>query len=570
MNCADLNCERLKMEDTLKCEACAQDGIEKSATAFCVDCQDFLCLQCSEQHCLPKPMKYHKLLSHEQMPKRKAATSLSEECAKHKSEIIKFFCKNHNIVGCSICIVTVHRTCKNVYALSDLTKNVEQSQLCREIKTELKEIEDLFCAQSLKITNQGQISEQCYKSVILELEKRREEINKQFAKLEQDMKAELSKVCKENSSKMKQLSDSCTTKLDSIEKIKSDLELLEETKQEKQLFIALKKTEMQLEQMKSELSKIEKVTTVKRVELRPSAISKSLVERKDSLGLLQVCTRQTDTPDRKGDGYQATGISKLVELSPNATVATDYRKCQVRVYGQNFYIIQQVSFATGPWDLTKSGADIVAVTFPHEKKIKFLYIRNNIQEVGNMLVPGQCRGIAAVDNKFVVTFSNPAGLKILNEIGVLVDVPLITTTTALREPAYVAADENKNIFVTDPANAVVKISIDGRIERVSRSIKMPLHIGFFTGALLISECKSGIIHFLNYDLIQQKTDCTFTNFDGEISLTPTSISLQAVMKINAEDYCMPHKLQNARNAMNNSDNTDAGSGSASGKKCIIS
>ncbi|XP_053400548.1 uncharacterized protein LOC128557310 [Mercenaria mercenaria] len=538
------------VDKNLKCEACEVDGIQKPATAFCVDCQDYLCFDCSSYHCVPKPTKHHKVLLQHEMPGRKASTSLSEDCAKHKGETIKFYCKGHKALGCHTCIATVHRTCTSLQAITDFTKDIDKAPLYNEVKKEVKEMAQMFKAQKNRIQEKDQLSRRCNATALTQMRQRRVIINKQFDKLEQNIEKESAKMSREDTLKMKQLYDSCTAKLDALEEIKSDLDLLEETKQQKQLFIATVKTAVKIREMKSALLTIKADTKIRQFQLFPNTLSNSLAVREDSLGQLEICEFENNMQADSKSSYEQVGISTLIEMQSTDVVATDYQRCLVVLYDCNFTKKGHLKVSTGPWDMTRTSENVVAVTLPHEKKIKFLYVDNRIQDVSQISAPGNCRGIAAVNDKLAVTFSNPAGIKILSGIGeVIKDIPLNTTTVQLKEPAYVAVDEDKNIFVTDPVtNSVAKMNLIGCVQGVCRDIKKPLHICVHDKNLLVSECDSAIVHILTPDFKKLGTEDSFSkDYIGDVSISPRGVSFQGILKMKQEELeTTLHELSNVQ------------------------
>ncbi|XP_053405368.1 uncharacterized protein LOC128558947 [Mercenaria mercenaria] len=135
-----------KANKNLKCEACEADGIQKPAIAFCIDCQDYLCFDCSSYHCVTKPTKHHKVLLQHEMPERKASTSLSEDCAKHKelqTRLIEFY--RENVLHMSaIPLQSEGNMCdfKNVYVRPRMM--IETKDEFNEKATDVLSMSDIF------------------------------------------------------------------------------------------------------------------------------------------------------------------------------------------------------------------------------------------------------------------------------------------------------------------------------------------------------------------------------------------------------------------------------------------
>ncbi|XP_045194837.1 tripartite motif-containing protein 66-like [Mercenaria mercenaria] len=117
-----------KTEKSRNCEPCEEGGDVFTAFGFCVDCQNYLCESCFKCHCIPKPMKKHRLLNTVEMPRKKVSEDLSEICKKHEGETIRYYCKNHDVVGCNSCMLLEHKPCQEICGLNEMAQDVETSQ----------------------------------------------------------------------------------------------------------------------------------------------------------------------------------------------------------------------------------------------------------------------------------------------------------------------------------------------------------------------------------------------------------------------------------------------------------
>jgi hypothetical protein len=59
------------------------------------------------------------------------------KCKKHDDEIIKFYCRSHNVVGCGDCIVLEHTSCKPEY-IKDLAKTFTDGDVYESIVKHLR------------------------------------------------------------------------------------------------------------------------------------------------------------------------------------------------------------------------------------------------------------------------------------------------------------------------------------------------------------------------------------------------------------------------------------------------
>ena len=63
------------------------------------------------------------------------------KCDKHDNEIIKFYCRSHDVVGCGDCIVLEHTTCKPEY-IKDLAKTFIDGDMYKAIAKRVENLEE--------------------------------------------------------------------------------------------------------------------------------------------------------------------------------------------------------------------------------------------------------------------------------------------------------------------------------------------------------------------------------------------------------------------------------------------
>jgi xanthine dehydrogenase molybdopterin-binding subunit B len=71
--------------------------------------------------------------------RKQGTMSQAEKCKKHQTENIKYYCCNHDLVGCGDCIVSYHQKCETKF-IRNLAKNIEESS---DFKNILKGVNNL-------------------------------------------------------------------------------------------------------------------------------------------------------------------------------------------------------------------------------------------------------------------------------------------------------------------------------------------------------------------------------------------------------------------------------------------
>ncbi|XP_060590478.1 E3 ubiquitin-protein ligase TRIM33-like [Ruditapes philippinarum] len=121
---------------TVLCQPCECDGDTIEAEAFCETCNEFICSPCLKVHRKLAVSKNHVIKSKDEMPisREKQKDPCTELCSVHHTEIIKFYCEDHNSVGCGDCMVLSHKTC-SVKLVSDVSDNYDTCEELVQIKS---------------------------------------------------------------------------------------------------------------------------------------------------------------------------------------------------------------------------------------------------------------------------------------------------------------------------------------------------------------------------------------------------------------------------------------------------
>ncbi|XP_045156436.2 E3 ubiquitin-protein ligase TRIM33-like [Mercenaria mercenaria] len=105
------------------CCVCAGKKITRKAENFCVECQDYYCIPCTDTHKTFPLMRGHKLLDKSDFSTHFLLSSLpcfpTERCKIHKAKILDMFCKNHDEIVCVTCVAINHRACQSIHSIPD-------------------------------------------------------------------------------------------------------------------------------------------------------------------------------------------------------------------------------------------------------------------------------------------------------------------------------------------------------------------------------------------------------------------------------------------------------------------
>ncbi|XP_060577127.1 uncharacterized protein LOC132734410 [Ruditapes philippinarum] len=114
----------------IMCQPCLSKDKKTVAEKFCLTCNEFQCIDCSDVHNVLAVFKSHKLLN----VKEANAT----RCDKHQ-KVLDLFCEDENKLCCSTCAIVDHRKCHSVVEVEEIAgKMTSPSSNLEEILQEAK------------------------------------------------------------------------------------------------------------------------------------------------------------------------------------------------------------------------------------------------------------------------------------------------------------------------------------------------------------------------------------------------------------------------------------------------
>ncbi|XP_063397147.1 uncharacterized protein LOC134681446 [Mytilus trossulus] len=121
------------------CDPCSGEGTSSAAIRFCSDCEEHLCKDCVEYHKKFKATKSHHLIDLTSILKSKIPIAKSC-CEVHQHVPLDFYCTQHDIVCCRVCIPSDHQSCKEVIPLEVASKHIKKSALYEDTLNEWQNI----------------------------------------------------------------------------------------------------------------------------------------------------------------------------------------------------------------------------------------------------------------------------------------------------------------------------------------------------------------------------------------------------------------------------------------------
>jgi len=102
------------------CGICDVCHISKPSEVWCPECDQGLCIDCTQHHSLSNASRNHSTIPISEYQKLPSFVLESREFCNEHSERFQLYCKEHGCICCRICMVENHSECKNVTILEKI------------------------------------------------------------------------------------------------------------------------------------------------------------------------------------------------------------------------------------------------------------------------------------------------------------------------------------------------------------------------------------------------------------------------------------------------------------------
>ncbi|XP_063408182.1 uncharacterized protein LOC134691545 [Mytilus trossulus] len=126
------------------CDICSLRDIFKPATVWCSECDESICPECQEHHCLSKATNGHPTLAIEDFMKLPVfVRAINIRCEEHK-ENIDWYCTTHAAPCCSKCLKYNHENCLDIKPIHEIEENIKSSSTFSDIKSRCTHLRDVY------------------------------------------------------------------------------------------------------------------------------------------------------------------------------------------------------------------------------------------------------------------------------------------------------------------------------------------------------------------------------------------------------------------------------------------
>ena len=272
------------------CEICNDFDKHVEAEGYCVDCGEYLCGPCYNAHGRTRATRCHVLKDKDHMPTDTPLSTdrvcmyINTKCKFHSAKIIKYYCKSHDVLGCSTCFVEKHRGCSDIESIADVSVNILDNQEFKDFIDKLQSMQrksrDIFaCARENKT-----ISKRCYADTISAVRQLKEEAIARLNEVEQNILTLAEQIKTEDENKMKNVEEDGSAFYEQLQQMSSELEGLQMSKRVSQLYVSMRTLDGDLEALQNNLLTLEKENVVRTFRFEPNAELMSFLRSTEVLG----------------------------------------------------------------------------------------------------------------------------------------------------------------------------------------------------------------------------------------------------------------------------------------------
>ncbi|VDI22561.1 Hypothetical predicted protein [Mytilus galloprovincialis] len=422
------------------CGSCKFRQITSAAMFWCTTCDEGLCSQCVEHHKTNKASRTHQSIPISMYINVESfSSSFKQECEKHEEKKI-FYCPDHEITTCRLCIQENHWLCSGLKPIIEVARHAKNSVDLLDVETGFEELGKTL--EELKKNRTQNISEikDDKKTIHTKIESLREQFDKHLDDIESSIFKDLDTYANWNLSEGHQLLSDLKEKEQSIEQTRTIINMIKQINDglsDVQVFLITKEFRTKLHELEKWSSAIcqldaSKVTSLQ-LKINPN-IEKMFSELR-SYVQLQVYRKSCQINVRAWEQKRAQvnvptiisiksrnidNIQLILERTFLLTKDT-HRGCiivpdgrmvfalcfanQLSVYKKDGMISTHIKVEKCPNDLAVINNNTVAVSCRDSKLINIVNIDEEIVKQ-SIDVGGACHGLSYYKSKLYVLVKN--------------------------------------------------------------------------------------------------------------------------------------------------------------------
>ncbi|XP_053394877.1 uncharacterized protein LOC123524397 [Mercenaria mercenaria] len=411
---------------------------------------------------------------------------ITEKCKLHTTKVVECFCSRHDVLCCTICVVSEHSKCgENVIYIPNEVRatDVADSPELKMVTNKLKALTErtTYSQSRVKLNREAIDAYQGdTKSYINQLQK---EMNERFEQMKCEIDEKLNDFRREDTESMEALDSYCSSVLKILAGETNEIAEVEKSRNMCQLYITMKKQKMNAFKLEQQVKEIENRNEINRYNFQPDSKLVDLLQGKlEGIGRIIKQEAKTykvrhvtniDVTAQEDNDSSKCCVSGITVLSDEHLVASDSEnKLMKLVCITENKVKASVLLMSSPADLTTINEKEIVVAIPDANTLQFVTLSDEIKLKADrrISVDQACHGVAYHDSKLIVsfipkTYMRPSTVQILDMSGKRLKFIYQTWTGS---PGYLTINSSTNtLYMSDWYNATVtSLSLDGTIKAV--------------------------------------------------------------------------------------------------------
>ncbi|XP_053374355.1 E3 ubiquitin-protein ligase TRIM33-like [Mercenaria mercenaria] len=347
----------------------------------------FVLASCIKAHRKLAVTKNHVIKSKDEMPTVLTRSDpCIEICADHKTEIVKFYCEEHDCVGCGDCMVLEHKSCK-VQLIANVSSNYGKSEELIRIRHKIDHLKKNLASCKHEIKCSLEAVDEMKAKVIKEIKIFRKEMNIYLDQVETDLIEEVEELTAKDVSLQKKLQEECESLENELGQFQSKLDQYSE--KVNQLFATSKRIQKRLKHWLEVNQNIASGSQINICRFEPSKEMMALKTNHSPLGNIGTIIKKFPGRSRRSivemeanlvgkTNVQAAKegkcwITGMAMVSCDDILLADCENSSLKILNvSNGKVTSRFKPPGKPYDVTVINSEKAATTLPKEGKILFV------------------------------------------------------------------------------------------------------------------------------------------------------------------------------------------------------
>ncbi|XP_045175675.2 uncharacterized protein LOC123536523 [Mercenaria mercenaria] len=449
------------------CSPCNKKDRNSEAVKYCVDCQEYLCVHCVENHNSFSVLAGHTLVERSKFgnasrtDSKKLPSVPTERCKVHSLKLVDMYCADHDSIGCHICFTINHKPCQDIHYIPEYVKTTKQTENIRKINDEMdkaiSEMDNLMKKKQKDIEDNRKTKA----TFLQEIEA--------LDRLEQASVTEVEGKCGKQDQEFREELKNIQDTFDKLTTCKTEMESSQ--KNPSQQFVNMKISESIISDTKEAGSRstdelkgsllFERNSEILHFLQNYESLAKKPVPIKH--GLYEVQSKQSYNV-KLNDDVRTCNIWSSCILDSGDILLADYNNQAIKLADCETYKVRSSMKCTSPRSVCKISSVEAAVSVGN-RTVQFVSTSNQLVPTRLLKVDCDFRGIAVMGSQLVISeegkkvyiyTTNGELLKIIEN-----DQSGSSIFSCIREISV--SDDGKMIHVVDAYRGLVTVDRDGNV-----------------------------------------------------------------------------------------------------------